>query len=306
IHGYYIHVGLLFKYLKSKNKPIVWTLHDCWPFTGHCVYFDFVNCPRWKTGCYECPQKSTYPSSLMLDKSNKNFFDKKEIFTGVKNMTIITPSKWLADLVKESFLGNYKVKVINNGIDLDLFKPTESIFRKKYKLENKFVILGVASPWSKRKGFESFIQLAKYLSEDERIVMVGLTEKQIKHLPSNIIGINRTDSVQELAEIYSMADVFVNPTLEDNFPTTNLESLACGTPVITFNTGGSVEAIREEKTGYIVKKGDIKAVLKKVEKIKSDGKEFYFQNCVDRANGLYDKNVKYHEYIEYYNSLLKV
>ena len=240
VHGYYINIKLLFNFLKEYKKPIVWTLHDCWAFTGHCSYFDFANCYKWETHCQKCPEKKSYPKSVFLDNSYDNFEKKKKLFTGLKNMTLVTPSCWLANLAKRSFLKEYPVKVINNGIDLDVFKPTLSDFREKYGLENRFIILGVASEWTRRKGLEYFIELSKILSDKEAIVLVGLSKKQKQDLPKNIVGITRTNSPKELAEIYTASDIYFNPTLEDNFPTTNLEALACGTPVITFNTGGSI------------------------------------------------------------------
>ncbi|AUS95177.1 glycosyl transferase [Clostridium thermosuccinogenes] len=299
IHGYYINIEILFDCLKKLNKPVIWTLHDCWAFTGHCAYFDYVGCNKWKTGCYNCPQKRSYPSSILFDNSKKNYNKKKEIFSGLKNMTIVTPSNWLAELVRVSFLGDYNIKVINNGIDVEIFNPTESEFRKNYNLENKFIILGVANIWDKRKGIKYFFELSSKLQSDEVIVLVGLTKKQKKELPSKIIGICRTNNVKELAEIYTAADVFVNPTLEDNFPTTNLESLACGTPVITFSTGGSVECI-EQDTGFVVSKGKTDELLCKIKKIREKGKEFYSKNAVVRANKLYNKEDRCREYIELY------
>jgi glycosyltransferase involved in cell wall biosynthesis len=303
IHGYYVNIELLFKYIKEANKPVVWTLHDCWAFTGHCAYFDYIGCDRWKTGCYECPQKKTYPSSILIDNSKRNFERKKELFTGIKNMVIVTPSRWLAGLVKESFLKEYPVKripvkVINNGIDLEIFKPMESDFRKRYGLENKFIILGVANVWDRRKGYDYFIKLSETLKQDEIIVMVGLTEKQKKNLPKNIIGITRTNNVKELAEIYSAADVFVNPTLEDNFPTTNLEALACGTPVVTFDTGGSPECV-DESCGVVVEKGNLKELIEAIERIRLN--TFNKDYCINRAKD-FDKS-KYSEYLELYSSL---
>lgn len=243
IHGYYINIDLLFDYLKEKQKPIVWTLHDCWSFTGHCAYFDYVNCYKWRFGCQDCPQKRSYPASYIVDGSKRNYEKKKQLFTGLKRMVIVTPSKWLASLVKESFLKDYPVEVIPNGIDTSVFKPTHGDFRKKYGLENKFIILSVANVWEERKGLKHFLELASMLKQDEVIVLVGLNKKQIKKLPRGIIGIERTNSARELAEIYTTADVFVNPTLEDNYPTVNLEAQACGTYVITFDSGGAKETL---------------------------------------------------------------
>lgn len=302
IHGYYINIELLFKYLKFANKPVVWTLHDCWAFTGHCSYFEYIDCNKWKTMCFDCPQKRNYPASLVKDNSKNNFIKKKELFTSIKNLTIITPSNWLAELVKESFLKIYPVKVINNGIDLEIFKPTKSNFREKYNLKDKFIILGVANIWDKRKGYDYFIELSNQLREDEIIIMVGVTEKQKSKLPNNIIGITRTNNIKELAEIYSASDVFVNPTLEDNFPTTNLEALACGTPVITFNTGGSPESI-DEYCGFVVPQKDINAMLEKIMLVKEKGKNYYLSKCVRRAAELYNKDDKFREYIKIYDEI---
>lgn len=301
IHGYYINIELLFDYLKKADKPVVWTLHDCWSFTGHCAYFDYVGCDKWKTGCYDCPEKTSYPASRLMDNSKDNYQKKKDIFSALKNLTIVTPSEWLAGLVKQSYLREYPVEVINNGIDLNVFKPTQSDFRKRYDLENKFIILGVASTWDRRKGLIHFIRLSEKLKNDESIVLVGLSEKQIKELPKNIIGITRTNNVNELAEIYSAADVFFNPTLEDNFPTTNLEALACGTPVITFDTGGSVESI-DENSGFVIKSKDELQLLEKIISVKNN--KILNTNCTKRA-ALFDKNKKFYEYIKLYKNKLK-
>lgn len=299
IHGYYINIEILFNYLKKANKPVVWTLHDCWAFTGHCSHFDYIGCDKWKNGCNNCEQKEQYPSSKLRDNSEWNYEKKKELFTSIKNMTIITPSKWLANLVKESFLGKYPVEVINNGIDLDVFKPTESDFRERYDLNDKFIILGVTSVWGERKGLKYFIELSKKLNDKYKIVIVGVNEKQKKSIPKDIISISRTNDVKELAEIYTSADVFVNPTLEDNFPTTNLESLACGTPVITFNTGGSIECINEN-TGSIVEKDDINGLVKAIKNLKIDQLE-----CISKAKTFFNKNKKFEEYISLYGGVIR-
>lgn len=298
IHGYYINIEILFNYLKEANKPVVWTLHDCWAFTGHCSHFDYVGCDKWKTECSNCIQKNEYPSSKVIDNSKLNYEKKKELFTSVKNMTIVTPSKWLANLVKESFLGKYQVEVINNGIDLEVFKPTESNFREKYNLQDKFIVLGVASVWTERKGIKYFIELSEQLSDDYKIVVVGVTEKQKKELPNNILAITRTNNVKELAQIYTVADVFVNPTLEDNFPTTNLEALACGTQVITFNTGGSVESIDNEN-GIVVYEKDLNGLKKAILKINNN---IYKLNYEIKAE-IYNKVDRYKNYIELYHKL---
>lgn len=265
IHGYYINIEILFKYLKKCNKKIVWTLHDCWAFTGHSAYCDAVKCEKWKNGCYRCPQMAKYPKSF-VDRSKRNWRKKKECFTGVPNLTIVTPSHWLANLVKQSFLAGYPVKVIHNGIDISQFKPLKNDFREFYGIENKFIILGVATSWGDMKGYSDFIKLASVLDNNYKVVMVGLSENQIQKLPASILGIQRTSSVKELAYIYSSADVFLNLTYCDTYPTVNIEARACGTPVITYDTGGSRESAGE--TGIFVKQGDIEAVINAIKKLR--------------------------------------
>jgi glycosyltransferase involved in cell wall biosynthesis len=307
LHGYFINIESLFRFLAEFNKPVVWTFHDCWSFTGHCAYFEYVNCNKWESHCFNCPQTSQYPKSIFKDRSRTNFTQKQELFCSIPIMTIVPVSFWLGDLVKRSFLQNYPVKVIQNGIDLDLFKPKNDgdVIRQKYNIHESFVIIGVASTWEERKGLQYFIELEEQLSKDSCIVLVGLTKSQIKKLPNSIYGIKRTENVDELAALYSLADVFVNPTLEDTFPTTNLEALACGTPVITFRTGGSVESVSEH-TGIVVEKGDTNGLKMAIDHIKSKGKKSYTKFCRDRAERLYNKKERFLEYIELYKSLLSV
>ena len=304
IHGYYLNYEILFRYLAVANIPVVWTLHDCWPITGHCSYFSFVGCEKWKTECYSCPQKKEYPASWLIDRSRKNYIHKKSMFMKLPNLALIPVSNWLSEIVKESFLQKYPTKVIHNGIDIKVFKPAIDMnFRLKHNLKDKFIILGVANIWESRKGLKDFIELSKLMNNQFQILLVGLNSKQIDQLPDNIIGIERTESVEELVELYTNSDVFVNPTYEDNFPTTNLESLACGTPVITYKTGGSPEAI-DESTGIVVEQGDINMLVKAINQIKENGKQYYSDACVSRAHRLYKKEDRYKEYIDLYESLL--
>ena len=302
IHGYYINVEILFDYLKKSKTPVVWTLHDSWAFTGHCSHFEYSGCECWQ-GKTKCIQKKSYPKSLIFNNSLQNYQRKKAAFTGVENLTIVTPSNWLAKLVKESHLKEYPVQVINNGIDLTVFKPTKSTFREENKLTDKYLILGVANVWGKKKGFDHFIELSKRLKQDEVIVLVGLSEKQKSELPSNIIGITQTNHVAELVDIYSSADVYVNLTLEDTFPTTNLEALACGTPVITFKTGGSVESI-DENCGYIVEQEDMNDLRDKLTQVKAKGKDSYISNAVSKAERHYSDIDRFQDYIDLYENLL--
>lgn len=261
IHGYYLHIEELFRWIKSRPRMEVrWTLHDCWAFTGHCVHFVAADCSRWKTGCHHCPLKREYPKSLLCDRSAVNYARKKAAFCGVKNMTLITPSQWLAGLVRQSFLGEYPVEVVYNRIDQSVFRPTDSDFRQRYGLQDRQIILGVASTWSREKGLYDFYELAKLLNARGKIVLVGLTEAQCREVPPEILAIQRTNSPQELAEIYSAADVFFNPTYQDTYPTVNLEAEACGTRVITYATGGAPETIHRADS-VVIPVGEYQTVL---------------------------------------------
>ena len=294
IHGYYIDVKQLFEFLKRFNKPVIWTLHDCWPFTGHCVYFDYVHCNKWMNGCKSCPQKKRYPSSLVFDRSARNYRLKKELFSGVGNMTIVTPSNWLANLIKDSYLNKYQVQVIPNGIDLKCFSYSESSVRKKYGVDDKTVILAVADGWSEpRKGLADIIELSKDLNDQERIILVGYAGNEKHDLPPNIIPIGKTNNVRELVELYSTADVFINTTHEDNYPTVNLEAQACGTPVVTYRTGGSVESVPDDN---VVEVGNVREFLHKIRSHK---------NLSLIEKNLLDKTRSYSQYLNLYLETLK-
>ena len=303
LHGYYLNVEILFTYLKKVQKPVVWTFHDCWPFTGHCVYFDRVGCEKWKTECHHCPQKKRYPSSYGLDRSRKNFYQKRELFNSLNNLTIVTPSHWLKNLVKKSFLADYPVEVIHNGIELEVFKPGNEHLPESVKTVDKKIVLGVASTWDDRKGLGEFKKLAKILDESYQIVLVGLSREQLQKLPDTLIGIERTENVQQLASLYSVAEVFANPTLSDNFPTTNIEALACGTPVVTYNTGGSPEAIDEE-TGLVVKQRDVEGLKMAIEEISEKEQSYYQQKCRLRALDHFNKEDRFRDYLSLYERMM--
>ena len=265
IHGYYINVEMLFEWIKKHPEmQVKWTLHDCWAFTGHCSYFTAVKCAQWKNHCSYCSQLRRYPACYAMSSVRRNFARKRAAFTGVPNLTLITPSKWLADLVKQSFLKEYPVEVHYNTIDTTIFKPTPSDFRERYGLQDKNIVLGVANVWEDRKGLFDFYKLAEMLDDHYAIVLVGLSEKQTENLPKNIKGIQRTNSPKELAAIYTAADVFVNPTYEDNYPTVNLEAQACGTRVITYDTGGSKETLYRSDS-MSVEVGNIQMIVKLLE-----------------------------------------
>ncbi|MBR5552531.1 MAG: glycosyltransferase [Clostridia bacterium] len=295
LHGHNVHLGLLFTFLKENKIKVFWTFHDCWAFTAYCPHYDMIGCNQWKTGgCHACPQKNHY--SWFFDRSKQLFSQKKELFCGLA-LTIITPSQWLADQVKASFLKECRVKVINNGIDLSVFRPRKSNFRKKYNLEDKIVLLGVAFDWGIRKGLDAFIELSKSLDDRFKMVLVGTNEIVDKQLPGNIISIHRTRNQIELAEIYSSADLFVNLTREETYPTVNMEAIACGTPVMTFRAGGSPEMI-DDTCGVVVEKDNIKVMIDTITKVCSDG-TFDRSDCVKIA-GKYDNNQRLLEYIETY------
>ncbi|MBR5500051.1 MAG: glycosyltransferase [Clostridia bacterium] len=297
IHGHDCDLEMLFSYFRENKIKIVWTFHDCWAFTGYCTYFSMCGCEQWKEGCQNCPQKKKY--SWFFDRSNMLWQKKKTLFSDL-NLTIVTPSKWLAKLVKASFLGNYPVVVIHNGIDLSIFCPTDSDFRKKYSCEDKFLILGVSFEWEERKGIDVFIELAKRLESKYQIVLVGTNHTVDKQLPENIISIHRTNNQRELAEIYSAADLFVNPTREENFPTVNIESLACGTPVLTFDTGGSSEII-DEHSGAVVDENNVDSIEQKIRMIYSL-KPYSVEMCQKRAS-FFDAEIRLAEYIELYQRI---
>ena len=301
LHGYYINYEMLFKYLAEKNIKVVLTLHDCWLFTGHCAHFDMVGCKGYLNGCKDCKHKETYPKCWFKCRAEENYNLKRELLRGIENLTVVTPSKWLAGIAKQSFLGDRDIKVINNGIDLSVFKPTKSNIKKKYGIENKKIALAVANNWNYGKGLDDINIIADKLPNDIKIVMVGLEKRQIKKVNKRIIALTRTNSVAELASLYSAADVFLNLTREDTFPTVNIESLACGTPVITYKTGGSPEIIGEN-CGCAVDKGDIGGVISAINEYcagEKNGKDY----CVSHAQN-YDMNDKFKEYIKLFEDIL--
>lgn len=291
LHGYYINVEILFKYLRVSGKRIIWTLHDCWSFTGHCSYFDYAKCEKWKTECSHCAQKKEYPESVVFDNSKKNYTKKKELFRNIPNMELVTPSEWLCNLVKNSFLKDYKVSIIYNGINTNKFQRHKRFTKNWPNINEKKVILGVAAVWNRRKGLEDFIKLSDKLDDNYVIILVGLSQNQVKYLPSRIIGISRVDGVKELAELYSISDVFVNPTYEDNYPTTNLEAISCGTPVITYDTGGSVESA--QKYGVIVEQGN-------VDKLKEEIMRVCSLNWIPIDRQQFDVSIMVSQYLKLY------
>ena len=297
VHLHNLHNGtvclpLLFRYLRKNRIKTVWTFHDCWPFTGKCPHFTLAHCDRWKNGCYHCPQVRDYPASY-VDGSALMYRWKQRWYADMETLTVVTPSRWLAKLVEQSFLGHHPIRVIPNGIDLTVFTPTESDFRQKYHCEDQFVLFGSAYVWSERKGLDVFIELAGKLPAMFRIVLVGTDPETDAELPSNIISIPRTGDQKMLAQIYSTADLFVNPTREEVLGMVNIEALACGTPVIMFRTGGSPEVI-DDSCGVVVDCDDIGALEREILRIAKE-KPFSEEACLRRA-AEFDMHRHFEEY----------
>ena len=303
LHNHYINIELLFDYIKKKNIPVVWTLHDCWAYTGGCAYYDYNDCQKWKTGCYSCPALKDYPKTWFFDRSRELYEKKKQVFTGVEKMTIVTPSDWLGEEVRTSFLGTYEVVTINNGVDIKIFSPriNEIKVRKELGVEaHQKMVLAVASVFTKRKGIDFLLRLPQKLQKNMRLVLVGVDKSLVDCIDDNIIAITRTEDIDKMAEIYSAADIFINPTLEDNFPTTNLEALACGTPVITYSTGGSPESITKD-TGVVIQKGDEDSFLKAIHEIPCKvHNQQMSETCREYAVNHFDKNQCFRKYLELY------
>lgn len=295
-----MHYPTLFKFLKEYGRPVVWTLHDCWSFTGHCSHFEAIGCDRWQFGCYRCPIKSHYPSSWLCDRSSSNYEKKKLFFRSLNShLTIVPVSHWLEDLLSQSFLSEMTMQVIHNGINLLDFQPQEDIALQCTSQLQKKCYLSVGS-----KGLSDIIEFSKqYLRDDEIILVVGLTESEIKKWSSNkVIALPRTESIKEMSELYSFCDAYLNFTYGDTYPTTNLESIASGTPVVTYRTGGSPEAITKE-TGFVVDKRDFIEVRKALDQIKYFGKKRYREICVNYARKHFDQSIQLKEYEKLYERL---
>ncbi len=300
IHGYYVNYEMLFTFLKEYKRPVVWTLHDCWAFTGHCAHFDHCGCNQWENACENCPQKSEYPKAMLKDNSKENYLKKKELFTNVDDMTIVTVSDWLCGIVRKSFLRNYSIKTIYNGIDLEKIRPIESELRKQYNLEKKKVILGVASVWNEKKGIKTFMKLAEKVSSDMQIVLIRVPEKIKKQLPKNILCIDNVEGMEELTKWYSLADVYVNGSVEETMGLTTIEALATGTPVVVMNATACPELVTKE-CGRVVEKGDIDALVRAIDELLEEKELFY--KCQNRASE-FEKSKQYEQYYTLYEGML--
>lgn len=306
VHGYYLNIDVLFRWLARSGVPVVWTLHDCWPFTGHCAHYTLIGCDRWLTGCFSCPQKRGYPASFVFDRSRKNWERKRELFSSVKNLTLVPVSDWLAGEVRKSFLGDKKIVRIHNGTDTETFSPKAggNAVREKYGLGERFVALGCASVWGESKGLRHYAELAQRTNGNPAIVMVGVTETIAKTLPPNVIAIPRTESIEELAALYSAADVVLNLSYQETFGLTTVEGFACGTPGIVFRSTASPELITPE-TGFVVEPGELDGVLSAIAEIRSRGKAAYSAACRSRALAFFRKEDRWAEYLRLYASRLR-
>ncbi len=307
LHGYYINIEILFNFLDSANIPIVWTMHDCWMFTGHCAHFVDANCSKWKSHCEKCQNSKRYPESWFIDRSFSMFEKKRELFNKPRRMVLVPVSKWIADFLPYTFMSKYPVKLIYNGVDLQTFRPSKeedvNLLKEKFKIKGKFIVLGVAHTWTDGKGWSDFLKMSSMVDDGVVFVMIGLSKKQIKGLPHNIIGIERTNDIKQMADFYTAADVLWNPTYADTFPTTNLEALACGTPCVVYETGGCPESV-DENTGFVVPQGDIVASLDAFKEIMKRTSLNYRCECRNRAEKYFNKEVQFKEYIKLYNTLL--
>lgn len=298
LHGFYVNYEMLFRFLKEADIPVVWTLHDCWAFTGHCTHFSQAKCTQWQTECRDCKLLRRYPQCYGRGDVRRNFLRKKRAFTGVKNLTITTPSRWLANQVSRSFLRDYPRTVIPNGIDRRIFRPQSSGLRKKYRLEDKKIVLGAANVWNTRKGLPDMLTLADRLGSAYQVVLIGLTERQLPDIPANVLGLLRTANQTELAQWYSAADVFVNPTYEETFGLTTVEAQACGTPVVVYQTDGCPETVAPGN-GRLVPQGDMQALEDAVRDITNGSCRADPQRAAQ-----FDKDAVYQDYLELYENVL--
>lgn len=305
--GYYINLKVLFDYLRESQISVVWTLHSCWEFTGHCTHFDYQGCSKWLTGCNHCPITKEYPESYIFDRSSINYIEKKNLFTSLPKLQLVAVSEWLNENVKKSFLKDIPCIVINNGVDVGIFKPADATdyLREKYNLSGCFVVLGVASTWTKKKGLEDYLRLSQILPSNIKLVLIGLTKDQINKLPSTIIGVEKTQNLQELIDWYSFATIVLNLSYEESFGLTTIEGYACGTPSIVYDRTASPELIFDG-TGYIAKAGDIKHVCQLIKKIIDKGKNSFSRNCREIAEKKFDQSKNYQLYIELYKKILGI
>lgn len=298
IHGYFLNYKILSRALAQMGKPVVWTVHDCWLYTGHCYHYASAGCERWKTGCHHCPQKKAFPASWLLDRSRRNWEDKKKAFCSIPGLTLVTVSRWMKGEIARSFLGGVRCEVIHNGIDLDTFRPSPSA---ETALAYGTYYLAVASIWLPEKGLQDLEKLSSVLDADERLVVVGKRPSGHR-FPRNVVCLERTADAAALAALYTETVALVNPTWQDNYPTVNMEAIACGTPVVSYRTGGSPESITPQ-TGRVVEQGDVEGLAEALHAIRRQGKEHFSEACRSYALAHFRAQDRFNDYIQLYESL---
>ena len=306
IHSYDFNLSVLFEYLSSSNIPVVWTQHDCWAYTGHCSYYTAKQCEKWKVGCHSCPQSKTPPKSLFYDGSKRNYAHKKRLFTSVKNMRIVAVSNWMKEELKSSFLSKYNISLIYNGIDTSIFRPLQhdsKMIREKYNLGDNKLLIGVASTWEARKGLNDYLELDNILPNGYTILLVGVSEAIKESLPKSIKAIKRTESMEELAKLYSASFISLNLSLEESFGKTTPEAMSCGIPCIVYNSTASPELI-DKNTGIVVNPGKINEIVDAIKTINTWDRNTVIEKCRNRACSLFSKDNNYKKYIELYKELL--
>ncbi len=303
LHSNYINLNMLLKYLEYENIKTIITLHDCWFFTGKCFHYSVIGCKKWQKHCENCPKLKDDVPSWLLDQTAVVFHDKEKYLSAIYDLVIVGVSDWISNEAAKSFLKGKRIITIHNGVDLDIFKPTESDIKMKLGVENKFVILGTANKWLDKINKNTFHYVTNQLAEDEVMLLIGCSKEQMGKLPDRVIGIEYINSREELAQIYSTADVYVNVTWEDSLPTVNIESLCCGTPVITFDSGGSPEIINQD-TGIVVEQGDYKSLFNAIREVKLKGKEYYKLRCIEHGVKNFNKNDRYLDYIQLYQYIV--
>ena len=304
IHGSYLNMATIFNFLAREKIPVVETLHDCWAFTGKCPHFSAVKCMKWKDKCGNCPQLSRYPASSFFDVTAHNIKKKDKLYKKINNFTVTAVSDWLANCARESILRDYNIKTIHNGIDLELFYPDfdVSIF-EHYNIPRKKIVLGVASVWSERKGLVKFKEISSLLSDEFAVVIVGLNEDQIASLPKNMIGIKRTENIDDLRKIYSCASVFINTSLEETFGLVTAEALACGTPAIVFNSTACPEVL-DSNSGIVLDNSSSESLLRAIYKIVENKTTYSKENCVNRIKNNFSSKKMLQGYLNLYSEIL--
>lgn len=301
IHDHWLNYDILFKFLATLEIPIVWTLHDCWSFTGGCSHYTVNQCFQWETECNKCKfKKGLLP---IIEQTGTHYHTKKKLFNSLDNLVLVPVSNWLEGEIRKSFLKEQRIYRIYNGIDISVFRNIKSSIKKKYGIEDKSLLVALATAWSEHKGLNDYKALATKLPKDVCLMLVGLNKKQISGLPDSIIGIERTQDVNELVETYSAADIVLNLSYEETFGLTTVEGFACGTPGIVYKSTASPELVTP-KTGLVVKPGDIDGVATAVREILKKGKEYYTKACRERAVNVFNKDDRFADYIKLYDMLL--